>query len=178
MKKPRDKVASLMAEGKIVRIKKGLYVFGEEWRSAPLHLEPIANLIYGPSCLSFEFALFDYGLIADRPTIITSLTIGDSKIFETPIGVFEYKAINREKFKIGIEYRNIENSGYFIASKEKALADLVYRTPKIRTQEQLRYFLFEEMRLDETMFREFDFQKLEKIAKIYRRKSVNMLINL
>src|SRR5579872_3960586 len=80
MKKPRDKVASLMAEGKIVRIKKGLYVFGEEWRSAPLHLEPIANLIYGPSCLSFEFALFDYGLIADRPTIITSLTIGDSKI--------------------------------------------------------------------------------------------------
>lgn len=179
LKKPRDKISSLVAEGKLVRIKKGLYVFGENWRNAPLSLEMIANLVYGPSCISFEYALFGYGLIAERPTVITSLAIGDSKTFYTPIGVFEYRAINREKFKVGIEYKNLgKEGGYFIASKEKALADLVYRTPNIRTIEQLRYYLFEEMRIDETMFNTLDLQKLTEISSAYNKNSVRMISKL
>ncbi|MCX6989528.1 MAG: hypothetical protein NTX49_00445 [Chlamydiae bacterium] len=178
-KKPRDKANSLIAEGKIVRIKNGLYIFGEDWRSAPLNLETIANVIYGPSCISFEYALSHYGLIAERSRVITSLAIGDTKTFNTPIGQFEYQAIPKEKFKIGINYENLkEGGGYFIASKEKALADLVYKTRGIRSLEQLRHYLFEEMRVDETMFRDLDFQELEKIAKAYNKNSVTMLIKL
>ncbi len=178
LKKPRDKVSALMADGKIVKVKKGLYVFGEAWRRSPLCLEEIANLIYGPSCISFEYALNRYGLIAERSNVITSTTIGDSKTFHTAIGEFEYRATVKEKFQVGIEYRHQDEGGYFIASKEKALADLVYKTPCIRTVEQLRFFLFEEMRVDETMFRNFDFQKLEEIAKIYNKKSVNLMVKL
>lgn len=179
LKKTLDKASSLVADGKIVRVKKGLYIFGENWRRAPLSLETIANLVYGPSCVSFEYALAHYGLIAERPTVITSLAIGKSKTFTTPIGTFEYRATEREKFKIGIEYRSLENEGgYFIASKEKALADFVYRTPGIRTFKQLRYFLFEEMRVDETIFRTFDFSKLREIAKVYHKKSVQMMVDL
>jgi predicted transcriptional regulator of viral defense system len=176
LKKPRDKVSALITEGKIVRVKKGLYVFGENWRRAPLSLEMIANLACGPSCISFEYALSHYGLIAERSTVITSLTIGDTKTFQTPIGIFEYQAIDREKFKIGIEYRDLgKDGGYFIASREKALADLVYRTPGIRTLEQLRHYLFEEMRVDETMFRSFDFHKLNEISKAYKKNSIRMM---
>lgn len=176
LKKPRDKISALMAEGKIVRIKKGLYVFGENWRREPLSLEMIANMIYGPSCISFEYALSHYGLIPERVTVITSLTIGDTKTFRTPLGEFEYRAIDREKFKIGIDYKDLgKEGGYFIASKEKALADLVYRTPGIRTLEQLRHYLFEEMRIDESIFRTFDFQKLNEIAKFYKKNSVKMI---
>lgn len=179
LKKPRDKVSSLLIEGKIVRVKKGLYVFGEDWRRSLLSLEMIANLVYGPSCISFEYALNHYGLIAERSTVITSLAIGDSKTFQTPIGTFEYRAIDRDKFKVGIEYRNLgKEGGYFIASREKALADLVYRTSGIRTLEQLRYYLFEEMRVDETMFRELDFHKLDEISKAYNKHSVNMMTKL
>lgn len=179
LKKPRDKVSALIAEGKIIRIKKGLYVFGEHWRHAPLCIETIANLIYGPSCISFEYALTHYGLLAERSEVITSLTIGNTKTFHTPVGTFEFQAIHREKFKIGIEYRNLgKESGYFIASKEKALADLVYRTPGIRTLEQLRYYLFEEMRVDETMFRDFDFKKLQEISNVYNKNSVKMINKL
>lgn len=47
-KKARDKISSLLSEGKIIRIKKGLYVFGELWRKNPLSLELVANLLYGP----------------------------------------------------------------------------------------------------------------------------------
>lgn len=179
LKKPRDKVSALITEGKIVRVKKGLYVFGEDWRRAPLSLEVIANLVCGPSCISFEYALTHYGLIAERSTVITSLTIGDTKTFHTPIGIFEYRAIDREKFKVGIEYKDLgKEGGYFIASKEKALADLVYRTPGIRTLEQLRHYLFEEMRIDEAMFRSFDFHKLDEISKAYNKNSVRMMSQL
>lgn len=179
LKKPRDKISALVSEGKIIRVKKGLYVFGEDWRRAPIDLEMIANLIYGPSCVSFESALTHYGMIAERSIVITSLTIGDSKSFSTPLGTFEYRAIDREKFKAGIDYVNLEDEGgYFIASREKALADLVYRTPGIRTREQLRYYLFEEMRVDETMFRELDFIKLKDISTVYQKNSVNLLNDL
>lgn len=179
LKKTRDKVSSLISEGKIIRIKKGLYVFGENWRLSPLNLEPIANLIYGPSCISFEYALSRYGLLAERSVVITSLTLGDTKLFSTPIGTFEYRAIDRKKFKIGIEYRDLgKEGGYFIASREKALVDLVYRTVGLRTLEQLRYFLFEEMRMDESLFRNFDFHKLHEILKIYDKRKTYMISKL
>ena len=179
LKKQRDKVSSLVAEGKIVRIKNGLYIFGEEWRHGPLCLEMLANLLYGPSCLSFEFTLGYYGLIAERSRVITSLAIGDSKVFQTPVGLFEYRAISPEKFKVGIDYRSLgEIGGYFIASKEKALADLVYRTPGIRTLDQLHHYLFEEMRVDESMFRELDFKKMSEIAAAYNKNSVYMINKL
>ncbi|MBS0648537.1 MAG: hypothetical protein JSS10_04840 [Verrucomicrobia bacterium] len=179
LKKPRDKISALVAEGKIIRLKNGLYIFGEEWRRSSLCLEMIANLIYGPSCVSFEYALSHYGFIPERVTVMTSLTIGKSKTFQTPLGVFEYQAIDREKFKVGIEYKGLgKEGGYFIASKEKALADLVYRTPGIRTLEQLHHYLFEEMRIDEKMFRSLDFSKMDEISKAYKKNSVNMLKNL
>lgn len=179
LKKPRDKISSLITEGKIVRLKNGLYIFGPDWRRSALNLEMIANLLYGPSCISFEYALNRYGLIAERASVITSLTIGHSKTFSTPIGTFEYRAIDREKFKVGIEYRNWgQEGGYFVASKEKALADLVYRTPGIRTVEQLRYYLFEEMRVDETLFHRLDSYQLRKLAEAYKKNSVHMMSQL
>lgn len=179
LRKPRDKISALLSEGKIIGIKKGLYVFGEDWRRTPLSLEMIANLIYGPSCISFEYALSSYGLIAERSVVITSLAIGDSKTFYTSIGTFEYRAISHEKFKVGIEYRDLGNEGgYFIATPEKSLVDLVYRTPGIRTVSQLRHYLFEEMRVDEGMYRNLDFHKLQTIAKAYDKHSVNMMSEL
>ncbi len=179
LKKPRDKVRSLVSEGKIVRIKKGIYVFGENWRRNPLSLEILAGVLYGPSCISFEYALTRYGLLAERSAVITCLTIGDTKTFQTPLGIFEYRAIDREKFKLGIQYRDLgEEGGYLIASREKALADFVYRTPGIRTLGQLRHYLFEEMRMDEALFRELDKKALSSIAKVYKKKSIFLLSEL
>lgn len=179
LKKPRDKAASLVAEGKILRVKKGIYVFGERWRRSPLSLEMVANVLYGPSCVSFEYALTRYGFLAERASVITCLTIGDTKTFQTPLGIFEYRAIDREKFKIGIEYRNLgKEGGYFIASKEKALADFVYRTPGIRTLDQLHYYLFEEMRMDKTIFEKLSKDVFRVIAKVYKKKSVMLLSQL
>lgn len=178
LKKPRDKISMLTKAGMIIRLKRGFYIFGEEWRKHALSLETIANVLYGPSCVSFEYALTHYGLISERAQVVTSLAIGDSKTFHTPIGTFEYRAIDREKFHVGIEYHPLDQGGFFIASKEKALTDLVYRTTGIRTKEQLRYFLFEEMRVDEEFFYCLNKKLLQQLADVYKKRSVKMLVLL
>ena len=55
-RKPRDKITRLLTSGAIVRVKKGLYCFGEAFRKEPLCREYLANLIYGPSYVSLEYA--------------------------------------------------------------------------------------------------------------------------
>ena len=46
--KPRDRISALLADGSLIRVRKGLYAFGERYRRAPLSRELLANLIYGP----------------------------------------------------------------------------------------------------------------------------------
>ena len=62
-RKPRDRITRLLAGGVIVRVKKGLYCFGEPFRRESLSREYLANLIYGPSYVSLEYALSHHGLI-------------------------------------------------------------------------------------------------------------------
>ena len=179
VKYPRAKIGRLLKNQEIIRIKKGLYVFGEMWRKESISLEVVANLIYGPSCISFEYALFRYGMIADRAVAVTSLTIGRTKTFETPIGSFRYQSINRTKFGIGIEYRKIPGEGgFFIASPEKALADLVSRIKQPLSLSDFRFYLIEEMRIDEESLRSLDKQKMKEIALIYQHPLVDKLLQL
>jgi predicted transcriptional regulator of viral defense system len=72
-RKPRDKITRLLAAGAIVRIKKGLYCFGDPFRKEPISREHLANLIYGPSYISIDYALSYYGLIPERVETITIL---------------------------------------------------------------------------------------------------------
>ncbi len=72
-KKPRDVVTRLTRNGDIVRIKKGLYVFGEIWRKEYIYPEQIANLIYGPSCVSLEYVLSNAGIIPEKVKTIGSM---------------------------------------------------------------------------------------------------------
>jgi len=51
---PRDKITDLIRKNNIIRIKKGLYIFGDDYRRYPFSRELLANLIYGPSLLGHE----------------------------------------------------------------------------------------------------------------------------
>ncbi len=67
--RPRDKITALLRAGTIVRVKKGLYVFGPPLRREAYSQELLANWIYGPSYLSLEYALGRYGMIPDGSAI-------------------------------------------------------------------------------------------------------------
>ncbi|MDP4117468.1 MAG: hypothetical protein Q8903_15140, partial [Bacteroidota bacterium] len=60
-KKPKDAISLMIQKGEILRIRKGLYIFGDLWRRQVVSREVLANLIYGPSFISLEYALSFYG---------------------------------------------------------------------------------------------------------------------
>lgn len=88
-----DKIQALEDTGKLIRLKKGLYVRAP--KNELLSLELIANHLYGPSYVSMENALRYYGLIPEQVPSMRSLTPRRSKTFENPLGRFQYTHVDQ-----------------------------------------------------------------------------------
>ena len=173
---PRDKITRLLRSGSIVRVKKGLYVFGPEYRRGPICKENLANLIYGPSYISLEYALSYYALIPERVEWVTSITSLRNKIFETPLGIFSYKHIHPKKYDAGLKLLQVDkHHSVFFASKEKALADMVASASGIMNREQMHMYLTENLRIEKDDLLALDFTSMSAIATSYRNKRVAML---
>src|SRR4030042_3160488 len=105
---PRDKITSLLRQGAVIRVKKGIYVFGPKYARRPFSREILANMIYGPSCISLDFALHYHGLIPERVEAVTSVTSGRGGRFVTPVGLFIYRQIPLGAFPVGIDQVELE----------------------------------------------------------------------
>lgn len=178
---PRMKISSLLAKGVIVRVKKGLYIFGEAQRRRPFCRELLANLIYGPSYISLEYALHYHGLTPERVEAVTSVTCGRSRSFSTPVGVFIYRRISLEAFRTGMDRVELEDGrSFLIAIPEKALADhlVAQRGAGITSQKQLHDYLVDNLRVAETTIRELDPARLMEIAEHYRSRRIRLLADL
>jgi hypothetical protein len=145
---PRDKITSLLRTGDIVRVKKGLYVFGKEHRRRPICRELLANLIFGPSFVSLDYALGFHGLIPEQVHTITSVTTGRSRKFDTPIGRFVYR--QTPCLSTGFDRVEDNTGSFLIATKERALADKIRdrRGTPITTMRKMEEYLFEDLRID------------------------------
>ena len=123
--KPRDKITKLLAGGNVVRIKKGLYCFGDALRKQALSREYLANLIYGPSYVSLGYALAFHGLIPERVETVTSVTTGRSRDFSTPIGNFTYRMLTGRRYECGADLVEADGVSFLIATPEKAISDRI-----------------------------------------------------
>ncbi len=177
---PRDKISSLIKQGVIIRVKKGLYVFGKEWRNRPYSTETLANLIYGPSYISLEYALHLYGLIPERVHAVTSVTIGSSRHFSTPVGTFAYRKIPVSAFTSGMDLlQNTSGGTYMVAVPEKALTDKIQseRGLPIRSAREVEKYLLENLRLDTDDLSQLRVNRIEEYAVLYRsRKASRMAV--
>lgn len=115
----RTKIKRLVDNGEIIRIKKGIYIFPEALRRTSLNPAMIANIIYGPSYVSCDYALSYYGLIPESVVSVSSMTTGRSRDFDTPVGHFQYFQRNASDYAIGVQLEN----GCLFASVEKAIYD-------------------------------------------------------
>ena len=179
--RPRMKISAMLAKGDIVRVKKGLYVLGESMRRRPYCRELLANLVYGPSYVSLEYALHYHGLTPERVESVTSVTCGRSRIFDTPVGTFSYRMIPMEAFRTGMDRTELDDGRSFLmAIPEKALADLLVsdRGAGISTQKELHDYLIEDLRVDPADLRVLDPVRLEEIARLYRSRRVKLLAQL
>ena len=145
-----QKVRNLEAAGKIIRLKKGLYVVDPKVSRVALSTEIIANHLYAPSYVSMQTALRYYGLIPEAVYTTQSMTLKHTRSFDTPLGRYEYKMISREAFPIGITSVNKKNYAFLMATPEKALCDLIANSPKVnlRYLKDVETYIKEDIRMD------------------------------
>lgn len=176
--KPRDKIRMLLKAREIVRVKKGIYVFGEAYRRSPWSREILANLIYGPSYISLDYALGYYGLIPERVVVVTSVTLSRSRRFQTPLGSFAYRRLSRRKYGIGIDQRSVGDEQHFlIATPAKALADKIWTDRRFtpRKPQDFRTYLRDDLRLNPEPLKTLDRAQLEAIVEQYGSRKVRLL---
>lgn len=182
IRKSAQKLGLLERNKDIIRLRRDLYVCSEKISGKVLSLELIANRLLNPSYVSMSTALRYYGLIPESVYLIQSVTIKESREYETPVGRFVFTHIKRDAFNIGIS--NIEGNGYsfLIASPEKALCDLIANTPSL----QLRYrkdallYLERDIRLDMDTFFRFNPDIFRQYIAVGGKKatSVNTILTL
>ena len=92
---PKSKLSRMAKSGEYFSITKGIY---ETDRYTQAHL--LAGSIYGPSCISFEYALSFYGMIPEAVYTVTSATFEKKKKkkFETAFGTFTYRDVLQRHF--------------------------------------------------------------------------------
>jgi len=177
-RKPRDKFTKLLESGAVVRIKKGLYTFGEDFRKEPISREYVANLIYGPSYVSLDYALSYHGLIPERVDVITSVTVKRSKEFHTPFGVFSYRMVTSNRYSIGVMLEQAGKVSFLIASPEKALIDKVWTDKRFHgsTLSEYHAYLTEDLRIDLEAISNLDLSRLQSIVSRYDSAKINTLL--
>ncbi len=176
--RPRDKITDLLRKKMLIRIKKGIYVFGETYARGPFSREVLANMIYGPSYISLDYALHYYALIPERVEAVTSVTCGRSRRFSTPVDLFVYRKIPMEAYQIGMDRVELEGGRSFLmATPEKALADKLQeeRRTGVRTQKDMRSYLLDHLRIDPEGLGKLNPNRLTDIALRYHSRKIAML---
>ena len=109
----------LLKRGTIERAMKGVYVVP----GSGARLERIAGQLYFPCYLSFESALSHFGILNLVPYSLAYATTRKTKTLDLLGRQVDYRQIKEELY-FGFEPDN----GYYIATPEKALLDLIYFT--------------------------------------------------
>lgn len=172
---PKAKLCRMVKQGKYFPITKGLY---ETNRNVPGHL--LAGSIYGPSYISFEYALSYYGLIPEAVYTVTCATFEKKKKkrYETAFGTFTYRDVPSAAFPL--ELRLVQEGDYFyrIAEPEKALCDKLYILPPVPNTRELAVMLADDLRIEEAELLKVDAEKVAMLAQRYRSINVKKLETL
>lgn len=166
------KICREVKNGNLIKIINGLYE-----TDSNINGYLLAGSIYGPSYLSFDFALYYYGLIPEKVTAFTSATFDKKKkkIYENQFGVFLYRDVPSNVYPLGINL--IEENGYIyqIATPEKALCDKLYTLSPIKNMSELENVLYNDLRIDIDELNKFNVQDLKEISNSYHSTNVDLL---
>jgi hypothetical protein len=172
---PRDKITLLLKNHEILRIRKGLYIKTKEF-GGTVDAINIANAVYGPSYISFQFALSYYAMIPERVETITCATIKRQKTFITPLGAFSYIHVPPTAFSSGLNLEFKEPGNILIASREKALCDQLAITISIRSLNDIEKFITEDLRIEMDDLADFSYDTLDEIEKAYQLNKTSLFV--
>lgn len=172
---PKARITRMIQSGAVLQIRRGMFL---DPKDTNYSLKSLASLIYGPSYISFEYALAFYNLIPERVSVITSAVYKKNKNrrFHTPLGDFHYYYLPAEVYPYGLLRREENQQGYLIATPEKALLDKLYKVRGITTMRQLELLLFDDWRMDHEKIGTLDRGSIIRIAPLYRKKIVTLFM--
>jgi predicted transcriptional regulator of viral defense system len=109
------------SRGDVVKLRRGLYVLADRLASDG----EIANRLYAPSYISFEYALAYYHLIPEAVFEVTSATSRTSRHLQALGKIFTYRRLKPAAFT-GYQPERQGGRVVLIAEPEKALLDCMY----------------------------------------------------
>ena len=166
------KICREIKKGNLIKIVNGLY---ETNSSVNGYL--LAGSIYGPSYLSFDFALSYYGLIPEKVTAFTNATFNKKrkKMYNNQFGTYLYRDVPEKVFPLEVKLVKEGDYSYQIATPEKALCDKLYTLSPLKNMKKLENVLFNDLRIDVDEFNKLNLQDIEQISNSYNSTNVNLL---
>ena len=144
----KGKIRRELQSGRLTRVARGLYE-----TDANISGKYLAGRIFGPSYLSFDYALSVYSLIPETV----------------------YRTYPSEAYPPGILLYEENGYSYQIAAPEKAVCDKLYSLPPVKNLKELRSLLFDDLRIDEQEFWKLDINGLNELALLYHASNLNLL---
>ena len=172
---PKSKLTRMVKAGEWVQIRRGLYISKDD-KTSPYVLAP---MIYGPSYLSFEFALSYHGLIPERPQSFLSATYSKNKqkVFHTCLGDYFYWNIPALAYPKGILLEKEVEVPFLIACPEKALCDSVYKLHRKGKKINIPRLLLEDWRIEWESLKGLNQELISLLAPLYHKRIVIDLSN-
>jgi predicted transcriptional regulator of viral defense system len=122
----RRQLSGWVSAGKVWQLRRGLYALAPPYQKTAPHPFLVANQMVSGSYVSLQSALAYYDLIPEYVPVTTSVTTLRPGDWDTPIGRFAYRHIQDSLF-FGYRTAVLDNrQSALIASREKALLDLIY----------------------------------------------------
>ena len=146
--------------GVFLKLKNGLYCLADQ---PPSELA-IANRLYEPSYLSFEFALSYHHLIPEAAYVITSATSRSTRALTAMGKTFEYHRLKKSVFT-GYEPVKMGTETILMATPEKALLDTLYFVD-----------LKKKSLNDRLDLRTLNWKRAESRARLFGRRSLQELL--
>jgi hypothetical protein len=112
---------------------------------------------------------------------MTSVTTKRTRMFENPLGRFTYEQVKPDYFAIGVNSVEEDGVTFMMASREKALCDLILHDTYLPQQsvKGLWRYLEEDIRFDVDELATFDVDIIEACAKLGRKENIlNNLIKI
>lgn len=137
-KQVRLQLSRWVKDGRLIRLRRGLYALAPVWRRMEPHPFLVANRLQRGSYVSAQSALAFHGMIPEHVPVVTSVGPGRPETVRNPLGSFQFNHLARQLL---FGYSQIEVASKqlaFVASPEKALLDLIYLTAGSDSEMYLR----------------------------------------
>lgn len=169
---PKGKLSRMVKNKECFPVTKGLY---ETDRNVSAYL--LAGSIYGPSYISFDYALGFYGLIPETVYTVTSATFEKKKKkrYETIFGTFTYRDVPSAAFPLELALVREGEYFYRIANPEKALCDKLYTLSPLTNMKELYDLLYDDLRMEEEALLKLDAGKIKMLSECYHSTNVKKL---